>query len=662
MTISLNFNTMKASPSLCLGRIGEHNATDLEITWTNSDERIASYRVAFQTGGKSILSDSFSSMPIEVALWQQLTLNPRLSIQIIAYDVNGDYIGKSDKFCGLYFAPSVSGINTDIDGEAQDIGAEVTRLEAEVADNTAARHTHSNKTVLDKFGEEDGTPTYNGEPIGAGGNVDDVVNSYDVSLLDENKVAHIKTGEMYEIFDKIERGINYIKDTPLNIYNLWHDGVKLCYQGVEITCVIRGDSNTPYYMYFINGGMGDIPYLSRAELKADKSVGNISLIRYFAEREYTAAKDNKLSGIAANAQVNVLEKVKDSNGNELPITDKGVQLPAIPAAQIQSDWEQSDNTAKDYIKNKPSIPAAQVQADWNESDNTKEDYIKNKPDLSIYAQSSSLATVATSGSYNDLSNTPTIPTAGTITSGSTGYATGGDVYTELQNIPSMPSGTNNGDMLVWDGDEWVSKPAPSVPEFIDLPCAYQKVEYIEGTGTQYIKYYYKPKETDRIEYDVAFTGDVSTGNYGVMGGINSETGTKARFTVAYWLGKWQYAVGENAYETDINADNNRHKFIIDGTEGKFYVDNNAINMTMGQISGYIDFCALFGRGYQDHTVTDITPAKLYSVKIYRNSKLLANFVPCYKLENQTIGVYETVSNQFLTNNGTGTFIKGADVN
>lgn len=30
--------------------------------------------------------------------------------------------------------------------------------------------------------------------------------------------------------------------------------------------------------------------------------------------------------------------------------------PTIPAAQIQSDWNQSDNTKKDYIKNKPTIP------------------------------------------------------------------------------------------------------------------------------------------------------------------------------------------------------------------------------------------------------------------------------------------------------------------
>ena len=51
------------------------------------------------------------------------------------------------------------------------------------------------------------------------------------------------------------------------------------------------------------------------------------------------------------------------------------------------------------------------QSDWNETNPNDPGYIHNKPDLSIYAQSSSLATVATSGDYNDLSNTPTIPAA-----------------------------------------------------------------------------------------------------------------------------------------------------------------------------------------------------------------------------------------------------------
>ena len=61
----------------------------------------------------------------------------------------------------------------------------------------------------------------------------------------------------------------------------------------------------------------------------------------------------------------------NSNGN--------VDFAEKPAAQIQSDWTQSDNTKLDYIKNKPTAPSTQVQADWNQTTSTESDYIKNKP-------------------------------------------------------------------------------------------------------------------------------------------------------------------------------------------------------------------------------------------------------------------------------------------
>lgn len=53
--------------------------------------------------------------------------------------------------------------------------------------------------------------------------------------------------------------------------------------------------------------------------------------------------------------------------------------PTIPDAQIQSDWEQTVTTAKDYIKNKPTIPSAQVNSDWNASSGVAQ--ILNKPTI-----------------------------------------------------------------------------------------------------------------------------------------------------------------------------------------------------------------------------------------------------------------------------------------
>lgn len=73
----------------------------------------------------------------------------------------------------------------------------------------------------------------------------------------------------------------------------------------------------------------------------------------------------------------------------------------------QSDWAQTDPSADDYIKNKPSLatvatsgsyndllnkptlPAAQVQSDWNVSDISSKAYIKNKPTIDTALSSTS---------------------------------------------------------------------------------------------------------------------------------------------------------------------------------------------------------------------------------------------------------------------------------
>lgn len=71
------------------------------------------------------------------------------------------------------------------------------------------------------------------------------------------------------------------------------------------------------------------------------------------------------------------------------------------------------------LTNKPTIPEAQVNSDWNASSGVAQ--ILNKP---------SLSTVATTGDYNDLTNKPTIPTVGNGTITFTqGGATKGTITT-----------------------------------------------------------------------------------------------------------------------------------------------------------------------------------------------------------------------------------------
>ena len=85
--------------------------------------------------------------------------------------------------------------------------------------------------------------------------------------------------------------------------------------------------------------------------------------------------------------------------------------------QVQSDWAETNTESVSYIKNKPTlsivatsgsytdllnkptIPEPQVNSDWNASSGISQ--ILNKPTLSI---------VATSGNYDDLLNKPNMTT------------------------------------------------------------------------------------------------------------------------------------------------------------------------------------------------------------------------------------------------------------
>lgn len=99
------------------------------------------------------------------------------------------------------------------------------------------------------------------------------------------------------------------------------------------------------------------------------SVGDIDLGNYYNKTQI----DTMLQGYATTSS---LANVATSGS----YTDLS-NTPSIPAAQIQSDWNQSDNTSLDYIKNKPTIPAAQVNANWNETNQSSKAFILNKPTI-----------------------------------------------------------------------------------------------------------------------------------------------------------------------------------------------------------------------------------------------------------------------------------------
>ena len=142
------------------GIIGEHYATELIVTPPAIMPTEAVYRLCFEPGGLSEIilqtTDGAFSYPLPSAV----TATPYCCVTLIGY-VGSEQIYKS-RMVRLHFSQAADG-DSSIDPQQPGIVDEVNQ-------NTAARHSHANKAVLDLLSEsDDGNLQFDGKDIGGGG-------------------------------------------------------------------------------------------------------------------------------------------------------------------------------------------------------------------------------------------------------------------------------------------------------------------------------------------------------------------------------------------------------------------------------------------------------------------------------------------------------------
>ena len=130
--------------------------------------------------------------------------------------------------------------------------------------------------------------------------------------------------------------------------------------------------------------------------KADKSTT-------YTKTEVDTALSGKQAALVSGTNIKTIN-------NESILGSGNITIQGGGGTQVQSDWNQTDNTQVDYIKNKPTIPDVSTFVTKTEAD-IKEEVISTALNNlnTTKANASSLATVATTGDYTDLSNKPTIP-------------------------------------------------------------------------------------------------------------------------------------------------------------------------------------------------------------------------------------------------------------
>lgn len=194
----------------------------------------------------------------------------------------------------------------------------------------------------------------------------------------------------------------------------------------------------------------------------------------------------------------------------------------------------------------------------------------------------------------------------------------------------------------------------------DLPDIYQKVEYIESTGTQYIDTLINPanKKIGAI-LDFQFNSVVNS-KAGVFGSYKTDGTDNIQFTV--YTSKWRIKINSVAIYGD-NYDTQRHIVRLN-MPGGTKIDDVIINATQYTIdktnTSNLYLCAC-NYDVSNETTNYSLKGKLYSAKIYDDKTLIRDYVPCYKIADGEIGLYDLVEDKFYVNSGTGIFKKGKDI-
>jgi hypothetical protein len=198
--------------------------------------------------------------------------------------------------------------------------------------------------------------------------------------------------------------------------------------------------------------------------------------------------------------------------------------------------------------------------------------------------------------------------------------------------------------------EWIFQFVPG-PK---LPSGYTELEYIQSSGTQYIDTGFKPNQDTRVvtKFDMIQTDTTwrklwgsASGTYDLDFALWNDGTTKLQ---SYYGTKTNNTVPITSMSLNVDANKNIWKY--SGETITFDKNNFTCAYSM-----YV-----FNVNKDDHPEYLPGMMKLYLFKIYDNDVLVRDFIPC-KNPSGTVGLYDSVNNQFYQNAGSGIFIAGPEI-
>ena len=191
---------------------------------------------------------------------------------------------------------------------------------------------------------------------------------------------------------------------------------------------------------------------------------------------------------------------------------------------------------------------------------------------------------------------------------------------------------------------------------ITVPDGYTQLEYLQGTGTQYITTTYTPNNNTGVKTKIQFDSVTNSQSFCFGSAI---TFNDRAFELYPWEGKLEFNYGGVAGGgMDINVND---VLELDWDKRVLKVKINGGNIMSETLPA-----RTFTSPYPMKIFTLARPSnnnsggkiKIYYFQIYENEVLMHNLIPARRNSDNILGMFDTVSGNFLTNSGTGTFVAG----
>ena len=196
-------------------------------------------------------------------------------------------------------------------------------------------------------------------------------------------------------------------------------------------------------------------------------------------------------------------------------------------------------------------------------------------------------------------------------------------------------------------------------EFCEMMGDFERLEYIESTGTQYINTTYVPTSTNfSYELDMAWTGSAVGSFYSFMGYMAS--GSTPRAAIHMYSGTLMFGANATTNSTVVPVSGERffYKGVFKSGNQKLYKNNVEIASNTTAFTNSSNTLSVYICARNCPSGNNISSMRIYEAKIYEGNTVVRHYIPVRKYSTGSVGLYEIYTDTLLINSGSGSFKVG----